>query len=302
MRGFFYFSRRERLKLLVVVSLFCFIVVGSFLGFSYEDRRLQGVDSLFVSECDSFLKNLYTEDYSTKSQRKVITYSRFIFDPNTADSSALASLGFSKYATSNIVKYRKSGGIFYSTTDVAKIYGIDTATFNDLLPYINIDTLAIAKRYTSYYSKDKMGNMYPKKFLSDTTIELNTSDSTLLMKIPGIGRGFAYRIIKYRDKLGGYYSLSQLKEIEGVNDSVYYSWVKWLRVDSCLIKPLLINAESLTKLYRHPYIDFYQAKVIKELCREYGHIDGWEQFCLLEEFTESDFERLRPYVNFDNEK
>ncbi len=302
MRGFFYFSRSVRLKLLIVIGLFCLVIAEAFFGHSYGEQPCEIVDSLFVSECDSFLRNLYEDDYSKRRENTKVVYSRFIFDPNTADSSMLMSLGFSSYAARNIVKYRKSGGVFYSGSDVAKIYGIDTATFNELLPYIHIDTMALAKRYTSYYAEDKKENLYPKKYLTDTVIELNMSDSTLLMKIPGIGRGFAYRILTYREKLGGYHSMSQLKEVEGVSDSVYTSWEKWLRVDSCLVRPLHINEASLTKLYRHPYIDFYQAKVIKELSREYGHIDGWEQFCLLEEFTESDFKRLRPYVDFDNDK
>ncbi len=300
MKGFFYFSRGVRVKLLIVVGLLCLVVAEAWFGYPAEEQNSEIMDSLFVSECDSFLQNLYEDDYFNRTKKTEVVYSRFIFDPNTADSATLMSLGFSSYAARNIVKYRKSGGVFYSGSDVAKIYGIDTATFNDLLPYINIDTLALAKRYTSYYSEVKKENVYPKKYLTDTVIELNTSDTTLLMKIPGIGRGFAYRILTYREKLGGYHTMSQLKEVEGVNDSVYTSWEKWLRVDSCLVRPLHINEASLTKLYRHPYIDFYQAKVIKELGREYGHIDGWEPFCLLEEFTESDFERLRPYVDFDN--
>lgn len=301
MRGFFYFSRRVRVKLLIVVGLFCVVVFETFIEHDRSAGRDINIDSLFANECDTFLKNLYKYDFA-KTVKKKVVYSRFLFDPNTADSSELVSLGLSSYASSNIVKYRKGGGVFFDEDDFAKIYGIDTATFNALLPYINIDTLAIAKRYTSYYSKMKTENLYPKKFQSDTVIELNTSDSTLLMKIPGIGRGFAYRILTYRSKLGGYHSKSQLKEIEGVNDSVYSSWEKWLCVDSCLVKPLLINQASLTKLYRHPYINFYQARVIKELCREYGYVEGWDQFCLLEEFAESDFERLRPYVDFENEK
>ncbi len=299
---FFYFSRRERVKLLIVIGLLAFVVVASLLDRTQAERHYIGVDSVFSAECDSFLHKLYEEDLTNRVKKSRLAYSRFYFDPNTADSTELLSLGLSKYASSNIVKYRKGGGVFYDAYDLAKIYGIDTVMYKELLPHIQIDTLALAKRYTSFYYDKKPDKLYPEKFQLDTVIELNTSDSTILMKIPGIGRGFAYRILTYRDRLGGYYSKSQIKEIEGVNDSVYSSWEKWLSADSSLVKPLHINEASLTSLYRHPYIDFYQAKVIKSLCREYGHIESWEQFYLLEEFRESDFERLRPYVDFDPAK
>ncbi len=302
MMEFFYFSKKVRAKLLIVIGLLGLVVVGSLFERRQEERCYEGVDSLFLVECDSFLHKLYEEDLANRVKKGKKVYSRFLFDPNKADSAELVSLGLSSYASSNIVKYRKGGGVFYDSYDLAKIYGIDTVVFNEILPYIQIDTLALAKRFTSFYYEGERKNTYPEKFQLDTVIELNTSDSTLLMRIPGIGRGFAYKILSYRDRLGGYYSKVQIKEIEGVNDSVYSSWEKWLRVDSSLVRPLHINELSLTRLYRHPYIDFYQAKVIKSLCREYGHIDGWEQFYLLDEFAEKDFERLSPYVDFDNDK
>ncbi|NDF99641.1 MAG: helix-hairpin-helix domain-containing protein, partial [Chitinophagia bacterium] len=52
-------------------------------------------------------------------------------------------------------------------------------------------------------------------------MSLNESDSVSLEKLPGIGPVLASRIIRYREKLGGFYHRSQLREVYGIDDSLY---------------------------------------------------------------------------------
>ncbi len=52
-------------------------------------------------------------------------------------------------------------------------------------------------------------------------INLNTCTASDLMKIDGVGETRANAIIAYRDYLGGYTSVEQLKNISGIGDSVY---------------------------------------------------------------------------------
>jgi DNA uptake protein ComE-like DNA-binding protein len=142
---------------------------------------------------------------------------------------------------------------------------------------------------------------YPRseKFSEGVVVELNAADTTILKKVPGIGSSFANRIVKYRDLLGGYYSVMQLSEVYGIDEEKYYALSHWFTVDASLIKKLNVNELNLDELNRHPYIDYKQAKVITQLVRKKGKLTGWDDLRLLEEFSESDKIKLQSYLSFD---
>ena len=128
-----------------------------------------------------------------------------------------------------------------------------------------------------------------------TQIDLNASDSCELVKLPGIGPVFAARIIRYRDKLGGFSDIAQLMEIDGLPDSL----MEWFIVtDTVPVRRIMVNTATLAELRRHPYIDFYQARAIMDFRRERGNIKGPEQLSFMEEFTDQDLIRLEPYLDF----
>ncbi|MDO4755664.1 MAG: helix-hairpin-helix domain-containing protein [Parabacteroides sp.] len=139
------------------------------------------------------------------------------------------------------------------------------------------------------------------KYPQGTVVELNTADTTTLKKVPGIGSTFARRIIKYRELLGGFYAVSQLAEVYGIDAERYASLAPWFRVDTSYIRPLSINTLPFASLLRHPYLDYPQVKVIVQLRKQKGSLSGWENLQLLEEFTETDRIRLTPYLSFSSE-
>ncbi|MDR0734071.1 MAG: helix-hairpin-helix domain-containing protein [Dysgonamonadaceae bacterium] len=141
---------------------------------------------------------------------------------------------------------------------------------------------------------------YPRKekFSAGTVVELNASDTLLLMKIPGIGASFARRITAYKRLLGGYYRLQQLQEVYGMYEELYDKITPYLRVDTGLIQPLPVHSVSLDKLKSHPYINFYQARAIIEMRKKKGKINGIDELAMLEEFSGEDIEKMRHYLSF----
>lgn len=136
---------------------------------------------------------------------------------------------------------------------------------------------------------------YTAKSRPDQPLDLNAVDSTELVELPGIGPATALRIIRYRERLGGYSHIEQLTEIEGLPDTL----MRWFTVsDTSCLKQIAVNELSLAELRRHPYIDFYQARAIVEFRRERGKVEGPDQLLFLEEFTDQDLERLSPYLDF----
>jgi DNA uptake protein ComE-like DNA-binding protein len=152
------------------------------------------------------------------------------------------------------------------------------------------------QRFTSYSRPS-----YPRteKFKKDTVIELNTADTILLKKVPGIGSVFARRIVNYRNLLGGYYSVVQLSEVYGIDEEKYHALAPWFSTDPSLIFLLDVNSLSQDSLRRHPYINFRQARVIVQLREQKGKLSGWENLLLLDEFMDEDRIRLQHYLSFE---
>lgn len=142
---------------------------------------------------------------------------------------------------------------------------------------------------------------YPKtsKYITGTVIELNGADTASLKMIPGIGSVFALRIVKYRNLLRGYASVSQLKDVYGIDSSRYVALIPWFRVDTRYIRKLYVNRLPADSLRRHPYINWKQARVIERLRIQKGRLAGWEELVLLEEFSREDKIRLLPYLSFE---
>ena len=139
---------------------------------------------------------------------------------------------------------------------------------------------------------------YAAKSRPSEPLDLNMADSTELVRLPGIGAATAMKIIRYRERLGGYTEITQLAEIDGLPDSL----MKWFIItDTIPVSRIAVNKATLAELRRHPYIDFYQARAIVEFRNERGIIKSPEQLSFMEEFTAQDLIRLKPYLDFSNQ-
>ena len=94
---------------------------------------------------------------------------------------------------------------------------------------------------------------------------------------------------------GGFVSVAQLKEMGELPENIG----RWFTVSPAVHRPLLVNRMSVEVLRCHPYLNFYQSRVIVEHRRKYGPIKKLQALSLYEEFSPSDLERLQPYVSFE---
>ncbi|GAB6394318.1 MAG: helix-hairpin-helix domain-containing protein [Bacteroidales bacterium] len=160
--------------------------------------------------------------------------------------------------------------------------------------------MQVSKKEVATFPAKQSGKVFPKaeKFPAGTVVELNTADTATLKKVPGIGTVFARRIVGYRRLLGGFYSVEQLREVYGMDEERYQSLRKWFAADTAFIAKLPVNELPADSLARHPYMSYPQARAIYSLRKRKGRLSGWENLLLLEEFTQSDREKLNKYVAF----
>lgn len=222
----------------------------------------------------------------------------FPFDPNTADSTQLLRLGLAPWQVRNIYKYRAAGGIYRQPRDFARLYGLTAGQYRRLEPYIRIsdDYRPAAEAYPAEprpaYVRDT--TRYPLKLKPGQHVALNTADTALLKRVPGIGSGFARAIVRYRERLGGFYSTAQLMEIGNFPQSA----LPYFTADPSLCRKLNVNRLTLSQLRRHPYIGFYQAKTIIDHRRLHGPLRSLDDLRLYKDFPPETIERLRHYIEF----
>lgn len=138
-----------------------------------------------------------------------------------------------------------------------------------------------------------------KTVTPDFVLELNSTDTTELKLLKGIGPAYARRIVYFRQRLGGFRSVNQLLEVEGISPDLLDNIRPFLSVDAARIKPLCVNKESLRKLKEHPYIGFYKAKDIVDLRKKNGNITSISQVLALPSFQQCDKQLIASYLSID---
>ena len=101
------------------------------------------------------------------------------------------------------------------------------------------------------------------------TLDINLADSAAWDALPGIGPVLSARIIKFRDALGGFYSVEQLSQTYGLSPETFASIrpVLKYRTKQKQIDP---KSASIWDMTRHPYIDRQQAQQLKKLYAQAG--------------------------------
>ncbi len=287
--------RRGLLALVFLVSLFTVWRVAPMLFGSGSEVLLS------PSEADS-LARFQESAAQGKGKSTPPAGELFPFDPNHADSLTLLRLGLRPWQVGNMMKYRARGGVWRSPDDLRRLYGLTEEQYARLRPYVRI---APADRRAEYSESGghRYGTPLPErpeyepveKYPEGTLLPLNVADTTELCRIPGIGKYYARKIVRYRDRLGGFVSVSQLAEIDGLPAGVQ----RWFTLEGGgSLRRIRINHADFGTLIKHPYLDFDQTKAIVRHIRTYGALRGWDDLRLYACFKDSDFCRLAPYFSF----
>lgn len=251
-------------------------------------------EEAFLAYLDSLSQAHYAErraQYSRK--RNTIPICLQPFDPNTADSTLLVTVGMKPWMAHNLLRYRQAGKVFRKKEELRSLYGLNDSLYATLEPYIQIDSVVSGGKGGENAGL-VLSNTYPKR---DTVLELNTADTTELMLLRGVGRYTAIQIIKYRNDLGGYYAAEQLYEIREIPAERVDSLIPHLYADTARIEPIQVNHASIRRLQRHPYISYRQAEQVYDLRRSKIRLRSMSELAGI--FTEDEQQKLRPYMLFE---
>lgn len=219
------------------------------------------------------------------------------FDPNVADSSTLVHLGFKPWQAKNMLKYRAAGGRYRKPEDLKRLYGMTDSMYLALAPYIAIAQVENDSVLADTLGLDSLPVWTSEK--KDTLINLRTADTTELKMIRGIGSYRARQIVVYRERLGGFVRVEQVKEILGMESTEVDSILAHLWIDSVAVEQMNVNTIGVQRLSRHPYLRFEQAKAIYELRRRKIRLDSIQQLQAIDCISGETLDKIAPYLNFD---
>ncbi len=209
----------------------------------------------------------------------------FDFNPNNLPAEKWKLLGLSDRQVAIIKNYEAKGGHFYRNTDLKKIYGIYPEDYKRLEPYIDIP-----QKGDDYVPSHKLE--------AGATIEINTADSAKLTEVRGIGPSFAMRIIRYRDRLGGFYHKEQLMEVFEL-DTAKYNIIKYqLTIDPLKVVKLKINTISLPSLQQFPYLNYKQVNAIIQYRAQHGNYNSINDMANVAILTPEVLRKIEPYLSY----
>ena len=241
-------------------------------------------------------KGVSEPEAQVKKKRAVrISPQPFVID--TASAEYLSMWGLTIRQAEVLVKYRDASGGIFSQEHLRRCYVVDGGVADSLAKYIIYSKRPEAQQ-SDRKSSNEQGVSRVKSGDDERTVEVNSADSATLVAINGIGPKSASEIIKYRDLLGGYYSVEQIRELKCVTNDNFVKFLPKISCDSCKISKIDINFATPKELERHPYIS---AQALRRIIKQRQLKGGWSR---IEEMTEQNIlskeeaKRLAPYLRF----
>jgi DNA uptake protein ComE-like DNA-binding protein len=125
------------------------------------------------------------------------------------------------------------------------------------------------------------------------------ADSVVLQIVPGIGVGLSGRIIKYRERLGGFHSENQLSEIYGLKPETIEEIWNYFDFSPTITKRISINSAEIEEVSAHPYISYSEAKVLIAYRKQHGNYSSVADLKKIKIFKPEWIDKIEPYLSFD---
>ena len=312
------FSRKERIGILTLVSVILFtLFLPDILSQTARNRPIK-MDTAWMaavkrseikvqdSSVDRYQKNdnenAYAYQYDKRknsyNEKDIIRGELFYFDPNTTTGPEWKRLGLRDKTIKTIENYRNKGGRFYNPEDLQRIYGLRDDEYERLKPYIKIASNASKTNEEPVSPKPKeeiqSSKTYTARYL---IIDVNNADTTAFISLPGIGSKLALRIVTFREKLGGFYSIEQVGETYGLPDSTFQKIKQWLKLDYASVKKININTATIDEMKAHPYIKYNLANPIVAYRNEHGSFSKIEDIKKVMVVTDEIYKKIEPYLS-----
>ncbi len=280
LREYFAFPRKER-KGLAVLFIIWFIVLiySAYSKHFLENFRNKFDYKLIVSEEIKIHDAQLLDSLSNNHNYPKRYYPKYF---NYIEEQDLINTGLKADVVRKILQAKDSGLKIFNISDLNKL-NIDTSSQN------------ILKEKLKFFPEKKYFNKDFIKVDKTVLVDLNNADTNSIDQIKGISKSLAKRVVNYRDKLGGFNRIEQLKEVWGMDSASYEILQNSTRLISA-IKKININTAEMKVLGMHPYIGFPMAKLIVNYRIQHGNYVKIEDLFQIHVMNADIFSKIEAYI------
>jgi DNA uptake protein ComE-like DNA-binding protein len=304
-KDYFSFTKKERIGIVMLIVLIGVSAAAPYFlssstvpdiatieAFNAQKTQLEKLSrGVAMRKPDIEKQEKHTAYYSQVDNRPATL---FTFDPNTLNAEGWKKLGLNNRTIHTIQNYVAHGGRFRKPVDLQKVYGLQSQDYGRLLPYVQI---AASEQEKAFNLSAKPKEKYVKA--PPPVIDINLADTMAFIALPGIGSKLANRIINFRDKLGGFYSVEQVAETYGLPDSTFQLIKSRLQCTTITIRKININTADAGTLKQHPYIRWNIANAIVQFRQQHGAYHTPQDLQQIAIITPQLFQKIVGYVTVE---
>lgn len=287
MKTYFDFSKKERIGVLLLCSLLLvliFIFNVESQQFLPSGLEVDPADIEYI-QLSSATEKKSGDDAGDKTIADKDNWS--LFDPNDLDKQGWTELGFSEKQALSILNYKNNYGLFKKKSDIKKLYVVSDEKFNELEPFIQFKQEVIEDRDAAQSAAIIE--------IKENKVLINQATQEELIALPHIGPVYAERIMKFRDKLGGFVTTAQYDDLY-ISDEAKKSLNIFASLDTNNVRKVDINNASKQELKHIPGSSWeLVAMILKE--REKSTLEhlNWLPENII---SDEDLEIFIKYINF----
>jgi competence protein ComEA len=257
-----------------------YIEAGGFFKNDTDVLKIYGVDSNWWHGARNYMVfgSVSTDLDSTEVAETGVELFRFL--PDTMKESDWLKLGLTSAQAGAVKRYLEMTNGPVQQKDLDKIYVLDKEFLNKISPYV------VFKDSSEVDS------------LRTSRIPINLIDAPALSVLTKWDMKKAERLISYRDKLGGFHSLSQIWETYGLDSTDLSPLSGRWELEAGGLKTIDINSAKLEELTDHPYISYKVAKEIVDFRDNIRPFRSMEELQKLRLMPERKLAKLAPYLIF----
>ncbi len=297
-KSYFDFSKKELNGIFLLFILMTFVLAVPYLYPLFVEEQKYDFER-FKVETERFRAAINQNEIQQnrgriKTVSNTVNPQYFEFDPNRLSEEHWLQLGLSLKQIRVIRNYEQKGGRFLKREDLKKIYSISPDQYKRLEPFIRINNAYSKHDTAGFRSNYKQAESLLK--VSAAIIELNAADSVQLVGIRGIGPAFASRILRFRNRLGGFYRKEQLLEVYGIDSVKFRKLRDLIEVNAGLIRMINLNNFTFEEIKNHPYLTYKQMNAIVQYRIQHGSFKSIDDLKNIAILNEEIIRKIEPYI------
>ena len=240
----------------------------------------------------SFVLNTGEQDEidSLKNLRPEASVKIYPFNPNYITDFKGYTLGLSVLELDRLFSFRKKGKFVNSVEEFQTVTQISDSLLNKISPYFKFPDW-VGKNQSS---KKKISFVKKENQVKD----LNSATAEDLMGVYGIGETLSERIIKFRDRLGGFLVNEQLYDVYGLKPEVVEKALRKFQVmEIPTLNKININKASIEELSQLIYINRSLASNIIKYRDTNGAYQSFQELSNVDKFPTEKLDRIALYLS-----